>query len=285
MRTSVRVSLVQLSCEPLNREVNAERMAAHVKHEAVEHGADLVVFPELASTGYLPETVDSDFSTAILEQAEPIPGPTSDLLAQAAGAHDVHVIAGIAELPKQPGTALDNSAVFVGPDGDLIGVYRKTHAPPDERAVFRCGNEVSVFDCDLGRLAINICYDVRFAELARAQALDGAEILVSIWAMYDQPGMAPDDSISVRCRSRAMENFIYALGCNRTGGEHGRTFSGGSVVAAPSGAVLASADPTRSETVLRATLTNEAFERQRGYLPIFEDRRPDLYSTLAKETR
>ncbi|MBS1860265.1 MAG: carbon-nitrogen hydrolase family protein [Actinobacteria bacterium] len=279
MKASLRVSAVQLECSWLDRAANAERMAALVEREAQEHGADLVVFPELASTGYFPEQLDDEFLARLREQAETIPGPTSERLGEVARRHGTHVVAGICELdPEHPGE-LFNSAVLIGPDGELIGVYRKLHLALTEHEVFTAGEKIPVFDTALGRIAPNICYDVRFPELARVQALEGAEILVSIWAMWEQPGKAPNDSIVVRCRSRATENFFYVVAANRTGSEGGRRYFGRGVIVGAGGDVLSVAEDDR-EQVLRATLDGVALAEQRAYLSIEADRRPELYGRL-----
>jgi predicted amidohydrolase len=277
----VRVSLVQLDCAWLDRERNAERMAAFVEQEASQHGADLVVFPELASTGYLSANPDRDFIAQLLEQSEPIPGPTTERLGKVAADHGVHVVAGISQKHSAIPHCLYNSAAFIGPDGALIGVYQKAHAALQEKHVFAGGSTAAVFPSALGSVAINICYDVRFPELARTQALRGAEILVTIWAASEQPGDVPSDSVIVRCRSRAMENLFYVLGCNRSGCDGGQVFFGRSVIVAPNGETLASSDNAEDE-VLRATLTDEDLRERRIELPIFRDRRPDLYGPVSE---
>jgi predicted amidohydrolase len=280
MKDEVKVSVVQFDCAWVDREKNAQRMAEFVEKEATEHGAELVVFPEMASTGYLPVDPDQDFTKKLFAEAEPVPGPTSELLAQVAKKHNTHVVFGVTqEHPSVPQT-LYNSAALVGPKG-LIGVYQKTHLALDEKHFFTRGGSIPVFETELGTIGINICYDVRFPELARSQALKGAEILVSVWAMYVQPGKAPNDSIIIRCRTRATENFFFVVGCNRSGEEPGRDYFGRSVIVAPSGDTLAVSDGDQEE-VLRATLDAQLLRDQRMYLPVFGDRRPDLYGRLVE---
>jgi omega-amidase len=235
----------------------------------------------MASTGYLPVHPDHDFTRRLFEAAEPIPGPTTDRLGEAAARHGAHVVVGITQEHPNVPHMLYNAAALIGPDGKVIGVYQKVHPALDEKHFFARGGSIPVFDTELGKIAINICYDVRFPELARSQALAGAEILVSVWSMYEQPGKAPNDSIIIRCRSRATENFFYVLGCNRSGEEGERKYFGRSVIVAPSGDVLAVSEDDR-EDALRATLTAEALREQRMYLPVFGDRRPDLYGRVVE---
>src|ERR1041385_7880641 len=98
MKEAVRVSLVQFASAHLDREANARRMAEFVVGEGREHGADLVVFPELASTGYVDAHPDPEFSRKLHEQSELGAGPTTEALAEAARAGGTHVVAGISEL-------------------------------------------------------------------------------------------------------------------------------------------------------------------------------------------
>ncbi len=260
-------------------------MAEFVAVEASDHSADLVVFPELATTGYLeprtgvPTLADQDFARRLYDESEPIPGPTTRLLGKIARENNVHAIIGISERhPVIPG-ALYNSAAFIGPDGELIAVYHKLHAGIEEKFVYTSGSTVDVYKTQLGNVAINICYDVRFPELARAQTLKGAEIIVSIWATFLQPGKVPSDGILHRCITRAMENAVYFLGCNRSGEEGAMLFPGKGVIVAPSGDVVAQSDH-EGENIVRGTLWDEQLRSQRSYMPIFRDRRPELYKAI-----
>jgi omega-amidase len=279
VKDEVNVSLVQFASTWLDRETNAARMAEFVSREADEHGADLVVFPELANTGYVIPHTDREFAGQLYEQSEPIPGPTTELLSEAARKHKVHVIAGISRAHPRIPHVLYNSAAFIGPTGELIGVHDKVHACLDEKNYYVSGDTVDVFDTDLGRVAINICYDVRFPELARVQTLRGAEIIVSIWASFVQPGKVPEDSIIQRCATRAMENGIFFLGCNRSGTENNRIFYGRSAIAGPSGDTIAKS-ANDEEEVVRGVLRDADLKNQRMYLTIFRDRRPDLYGAI-----
>jgi omega-amidase len=279
MKESVNVSLVQLATEWLDREANARRMVEFVVSEGAEHGADLVVFPELSSTGYLEPHTDAEFARRLYEQSETIPGPTTEALGKAARTSGAHVVAGISELHPTIPQVLFNSAVLIDANGDLVGVHRKVHSCLDEKNYYAAGDSIDVFETALGRLAINVCYDVRFPELARIQALRGAEIVISIWASFVQGGKVPVSSIRERCATRAMENAVFFLGCNRSGSEGNRRFYGHSAIAAPSGETIAASE-SDAEEVVRATLRADALTSQRSYLTIFRDRRPELYDEI-----
>lgn len=281
MKDQVAVSLVQFGSTPLDPETNAARMAAHVQQEATEHGAELVVFPELSNTGYVRSARDDDFAERLYAAAEPVPGPTTEVLGRAARAARAHVVAGLAQRHPQIPEVLYNSAVLIDADGELVGVHHKVHACRDEKEYFVAGDTVDVHQTSLGNLALEVCYDVRFPELARVQALRGAEIIVSLWASAVQPGKVPPDSIVQRCATRAMENALFFLGCNRTGTDFNQVFYGRSAVAAPSGDTLAASTTDREEAV-RAVLHAADLRAQRRYLTLFRDRRPELYGALVE---
>jgi predicted amidohydrolase len=210
-----------------------------------------------------------------------VPGPTTDVLAAAARAAGAHVVAGISQRHPHISELLYNTAVLIDPDGELVGVQHKVHACRDEKEYFVPGDRVDVFPTALGVIGLELCYDVRFPELARVQALAGAELIVSLWASAVQPGRVPTDSIIARCATRAMENALFFLGCNRTGTDHGQVFYGRSAIAGPDGGTLAASDSDREEAV-RGTLEAEDLHAQRRYLTIFRDRRPELYTPLVE---
>jgi omega-amidase len=282
MKERVKVSLVQFACAHLDRETNARRMAEFVVDEGRNHGADLVVFPELASTGYVEAHPDAAFAKALQEQSELIPGPTTEALGEAARAGDTYVIAGVSELHPTIPHVLLNAAVLIGPAGELVGVQRKVHACLAEKNYYGEGDSIEVFDTTIGKLGINVCYDARFPEVARVQALAGAEIIASIWASPVQGTKVPTTSIQERTATRAMENALYFLGCNRSGDEGARHFYGRSAVASPSGELIAVSENDEEE-VLRAELTADGLAAQRAYLTIFRDRRPDLYGPIVSK--
>jgi omega-amidase len=281
MKETVNVSLVQFAPAWLDPETNARRMAELAEVEANDHHAELIVFPELASTGYVVAASDAEFAHRLHSASETIPGPCTEALGSVATRHGVHIVAGISQRHPEISGVLYNSAALIGPDGAVLGVHHKAHACLDEKNYYVAGNTVDVHDTELGRIALNTCYDVRFPEFARVQTLRGAEIIVSLWASFVQTGKVPDESIIHRCSTRAMENAVFFLGCNRSGSEGDRVFYGRSAIAAPSGDLLATSD-NGEEEVVRARLEARALTAQREYLTIFRDRRPDLYGGLTE---
>ena len=276
---SVKVSLIQFESTWLDREKNAGRMAKFVEEEATKFGADLLVFPELATTGYLEPHMNKEFAEAFYRASERIPGPTTELLGDVARRHKVHIITGISQLHPRIPHVLYNSAVLIGPDGEVVGIHNKIHAAFEEKNYFICGSNADVYQTALGAIGMHICYDVRFPELARVQALKGAEIIVSIWCASAKEGRVSSDSVVIRCRTRAYENALYFIGCNRSGRENDRVYYGRSAIADPRGELIASSE-TDQEEVVRGTLTDSELFEQRTYLTLFRDRRPELYAQV-----
>jgi predicted amidohydrolase len=269
MKDTLRVALVQLAPDPTKPGVAP--LVAHVEAEAAS-GADLVLLPELATVG----SPAGRSAAELRALAEPVPGPTTEALAEVAARLGVHVLAGVLEAGADG--KLYSSAVLVAPSG-LVGAYRRLHLLPAERELFAAGDVVGVFPTEIGTIAVSLSYDVSFPELARVQALEGAEILASLWGPTEPEAGWPEDAIVVQCRSRATENFVYVLGCNAAGGSEPRASR--SVIASCNGEAIAQAE-SGGEEVVRGEITDRAFREQRMYLTIFRDRRPELYGALVE---
>jgi predicted amidohydrolase len=244
--------------------------------EAVAAGAELLVLPECAIPGYMFESLDE-----AMPFAEEIPGPTTEALEEACRRLGAHVVCGLLE---REGDVLYNAAVLVGPDG-LIGSYRKTHLPFLGVDRFTTpGDELPVFDTPLGRIGLEICYDLRFPEVTRTLALRGAEIV----AHPTNFPMAAKVQTEVITLARAAENRIYLLTANRVGKERWGEFCGWSQIVDPFGKRLAEADETE-EKLLVADIDLEKARDKDYVIPgeyelyLFGDRRPGLYGALVEE--
>jgi predicted amidohydrolase len=272
----VRVAVAQIEPALGENERNLSVCLARLE-EAAAAGAELLVLPECAVPGYVFESADE-----ARPYAEEIPGPATEALAAACGRLGVHVVCGVLELD---GADLCNTAVLVGPEG-LIGTYRKTHLPFLGVDRFtRAGDELAVFETPLGRIGIEICYDLRFPELTRALALAGADIVVlpTNWPVAAQA------NAELLAPARAYENRIYLLVANRVGRERTAEFCGRSQIVDPSGLRLAETDTT-SEALLLADIDIEK-ARDKSIIPapgeyemhLFGHRRPELYGALTRE--
>ena len=256
---------------------NLEAAIARLE-EAVAAGAELLVLPECAIPGYMFDSLEE-----AMPFAEEIPGPTTEALGAACRRLGAHVVCGLLE---RDGDVLYNAAVLVGPDG-LIGSYRKTHLPFLGVDRFTTpGDELSVFDTPLGRIGLEICYDLRFPEVTRTLALRGADLV----AHPTNFPMAAKVQTEVITRARAAENRIYLLTANRVGKERRGEFCGWSQIVDPFGKRLVEADETE-EKLLVAEIDLEKARDKDYVIPgeyelyLFGDRRPDLYSTVVEETQ
>ena len=277
MPSKVDVAIAQIEVRSLSPEENRKKLEETAAEVAAAHGPDLILFPELANTGYVIDR-DREFGEQYLRLAETIPGPTTAAVGRVAAARQVHVIVGLAEAhPTIPATIYD-SAALIGPSGEVVGVQRKLHIPGQEKHYFARGARPRLFDTELGRIGITICYDAFFPELARVLALGGAHFICCPFntaARFDHP-----DTMRAIAQTRAIENKLFVATCNRVGQDHGLQFYGRSAAADPYGNVLAEAG--EDEEILMVTFDGAELWRERAYHPVFVDRRPELYGSLTE---
>jgi len=180
MREKVEVAAVQMDIAWLDPEKNLEKMLSFIERIHREKDVDLIVFPELANTGYIKER-DKEFGKQYLKKAEKIPGPFTEALGEAAKKHGLYIISGFCELhPEIPATVY-NSALMMNPKGEIVGVHHKLHIPGEENHYFYPGSTTDVYRTDLGNIGMNVCYDAIFPELSRILALKGAEIICAVF--------------------------------------------------------------------------------------------------------
>jgi predicted amidohydrolase len=249
--------VLQMAAHPGDLPANVDRLAELVAKHA--DGAELVVAPELVTSGY-----DLDvLARRGRELAEPLEGPTAARVSELAAEVGATLVFGMLE---RDGDALYDTAVVAAPDGQLVP-YRKSHLYPTESALFAAGTELVVAPTPAGRLGMMICFEHAFPDVATALALRGAQVLVI-------PSAVPfgyEHLLTLRTRARAQDNQVFAVGANLAG----NGFCGRSLVADPRGEVLAEAGT--EETVVRATLDLAAIEREREREPALRLRRPELY--------
>ena len=268
-KRTAHLALIQFEsamCDPKTNTEKACRMIA----EAGAQGADLVVLPELFSTGYQLNVV----GPRVPELAEPLDGPTVSALQEAARAAGCYVVAGLALTYELAGVAY-NSAVVIDREGRLIGTYDKQHLWALERFYFRSGGDTLVFDTDFGRVGVLICYDLGFPEVSRMLALQGADILVcpSAWCAEDM------DIWDVNVPARALDNTVFVAAVNRYGVEDDLVMPGHTKVCNPRGHVIAELEE-EAEGVLHVELDLDDVSVLRQRSPYLRDRRPDLYDLV-----
>ncbi|MDJ1651483.1 MULTISPECIES: nitrilase-related carbon-nitrogen hydrolase [Gordonibacter] len=265
-KQTAHLALVQFEsvlCDPAANTEKACRMIA----EAAAEGADLVVLPELFSTGYELNIVGPH----IPELAEPVDGPTVRALQEAARAAGCYVVAGVPLTYELEGVVF-NSAVVIDRAGEVMGTYDKQHLWALERFYFRSGAGLPVFDTDFGRVGVLICYDLGFPEVARMLALQGADILVcpSAWCAEDM------DVWDINVPARALENTVFLAAVNRYGVEDDLVMPGHTKVCNPRGQVVAELEE-EAEGVLHVEIDVSDIKDWRQKSPYLRDRRPDLY--------
>ncbi len=271
---SHRVAGVQ--SEPLLGEVRRNLDAILAKlAEAADGGADLVVFPECALTGYGFESREE-----ALPLAQPADGPAFQEVRDACERLGVHAVYGFLESDRDK---LFNSCLLTGPGG-CFATYRKVHLPflGVDRFTDPGDRPFAVHDAGGLRVGMHICYDGAFPEVGRVLTLLGADLLVlpTNWPTHSE--CAAEHMIA----TRAMENVVYAMAVNRVGEERGFRFIGRSSIAATNGRVLAMAGPD-AEEILYADI-DTAVSRQKRLIRVpgkhevdrIADRRPQFYGPI-----
>lgn len=274
MKEKVEVAAVQMNVAWLDPDKNLAKMLSLIDKIHAEKGADLIVFPELANTGYVKER-DKEFGKEYIKKGEKIPGPFTNALSAAARKYGLYLIAGLCELhPKIP-ASLYNSAVLIGPNGGILGVHHKLHIPSEENHYFFPGTTTDVYPTDLGTIGMTVCYDAFFPELPRILSLKGAEI---ICAVFNGPKRLPYERFTHLASTRACENRNYFILCNRVGKEK-LEFAGRTAIAGPDGQIV-SQSLGDEEEIIFATLSQERILEERAFFPVFADRRPELYGAI-----
>ena len=249
--------------------------------EMTNRGTQLIVFPECATTGYGFSDLNSAYAIS-----ETIPGPTTDTLSTLCSDHSLpeggpFIVLGLLERGGNTQTVY-NSAVLIGPDG-LVGTYRKAHLPllGVDRFTTPGDSGFQTWNTSVGRIGLLICYDLRFPEAMRALALGGADIIALPTNWPDGSQNAPE----LVTRTRALENRVFVMACNRCGEESGFWFFGRSQISDPTGKVLVEVG---AQSAIGYAVFDPSIAREKRIvlrpgefeLDTIGDRRPDLYSEL-----
>jgi deaminated glutathione amidase len=215
---------------------NLDVCAQYLERCVAATGAELVVLPETATTGYV-TGVDHDTLWELVSEA---PGPVTAPIQEAAGRLGTHVVLGTYERGDRRGV-IHNTAVLVGPSGDVLGSYRKTHLfSGEDRGAggwVTAGDRAVVVDTELGGIGLTICFDGDFPELARIEAVLGAEVICRPSAL-----LRSADIWELTNRARAYDNHVFLVGANATGVDPGgRLYFGNSMIVTPIAEVVARA--------------------------------------------
>jgi N-carbamoylputrescine amidase len=287
------VALIQMSCGPEPND-NLQKALDHTA-EAAGRGAHVVCLPELFQTQYFCQREDA----ALFDLAEPIPGPTTAKLSEAARKHGIVLVASLFE-KRAPGIYHNTAAVF-DTDGVLRGIYRKMHIPDDplyyEKYYFTPGDlGFRAHETQVGKLGTLVCWDQWYPEGARLTALQGASILFYPTAIGWHPaekaefGKSQHDAWRTIQRAHAIANGVYVGVANRVGFENGNIrgnsapgegleFWGASFLCDPFGTVIAEASHDKEEILLGEVDLRKMEDVRRNW-PFLRDRRIDSYAPI-----
>ncbi len=244
-------------------------MSNFVEKICSEQKVDLVVFPELVTTGY-------ECGVRFTDLAERVPGPTVNLLAQRAAEFNTHIAFGMAAKEKVE-SILYNAAILIGPDGELIGQYRKVHLRGEERLAFRSGYRYHVLETGFGQVGFLVGWDLAFPEVARSLALDGAELLI-VCANWAQPDA---EEWRTYVLARAYENSLFVVAANRVGEEYTYSFFGDSMVVGHRGEVYTSVDQ-EMEGYGVACIDLDSVRKHREEFQFLQCRQPQTYRSVVR---
>lgn len=279
------VGLVQMSCSDSPQE-NLDKALSKIV-QAAKQGAQIVCLQELFRSRYFCQTEDPKF----FQLAEPIPGPTTEVLGKVAKENKIVLVASLFE--KSPPSHY-NTNVFFGPDGSILAKYRKLHVPDDlknyygEAYYFKPGDlGLPVVETPYGKIGALVCWDQWFPEGARQLALKGAQIIFYPTAIgrpveERRGGVTPPlsdvehDAWQTIQRSHAIANGVFVAAANRVGVEEHLNFWGTSFVADPLGRVLKQASQDQEE-VLVVKCDLNLIQEVRSDWPFLKCRRDDIY--------
>lgn len=267
----MKIALIQMKscCEKSENLAHARELIA----SASENGADIAVLPEMFCCEYS--------NRAFVANKEPAGGEIWQMLSAAARENAVYLVGG--SMPESEDGRVYNTAFVFGRDGAQLARHRKAHLFDIdveggqkfmESATFTAGDEITVFDTEYGKMGLCICFDIRFPELSRIMALEGAQVIFCPASFNMTTGPAHWELLF---RGRAAENQVFFCGCAPARDVDGRYVSyANSIVASPWGDVVARAGA--DETVLYADVDLGMIGSIRRQLPLMSARRTDLYT-------
>jgi omega-amidase len=261
----MKIAAAQIECSLGDIDANVMKMR-DFSARAKDAGAELIVFPEMADTGYA--------MPVIRECARPWSEGAVPELQKIARNLSLAIISGVSE---REDAVIYNSQVFIDANGQIVESYRKTHlftgVPIGEDKCFSPGHELKSFPFGEFRLGLGICYDLRFPEVYRTLALEQEANVFILSSAWPFPRV---EHFRVLATARAIENQSYLIVSNRVGTDDGITCCGSSAIIDPYGVVVASASTDREEIVL-ADVSAETIRFVRNRMAVFDQRRPELY--------
>lgn len=263
----MKIAAAQIACVLGDVPANVRKMREFADR-AKDSGVEIIVFPEMADTGYAMPVIRehaSSWSKGAVPEFQKI-----------ARDHSLAIISGVSEREDD---RIYNAQVVIDAGGEVIAKYRKTHlfapAPIEEDRCCTAGDCLTNITMGPLRFGLTICYDLRFPELYRSLAVDQQVNVFINSSAWPFPRV---EHLRVLATARAIENQGYVVLANRVGRDGGVPFCGSSVIVDPYGIAIAAASADREELVL-ATLSTEVIAAVRKKMPVLAHRRPELYQS------
>lgn len=266
----ITVAVVQMQPKLYEVGDNLIHMTDFIEKICLQQPVDLIVFPELITTGY-------ECGVRFTDLAEKIPGHSVNLMTQQAAEFSTHIAFGMV-LKEKVESIIYNAAVLVGPDGEIIGDYRKVHPRGEERLAFRPGFRFPVFETGFGMVGLMLGWDMAFPEAARSLVLDGAEIMC-LCASWERPHMEEWNAFAL---ARAFENSVFVAAANRIGEEPSYSFFGQSMIVGPRGEVYSTMDE-ETEGYALARIDLDDVRRYREEYQLLQLRQPTTYRAIVRK--
>lgn len=263
----MKFALYQMEVVAGNPEENRKKVSTWIEEVVLSDKPDTIVLPEMWTTSYTLNQLN--------ELADQSGEPTKSFLQELATKHEVNIIGG--SVANQKDGKIYNSTFVFNKNGELVYEYDKIHLVPmlnEHLYLTGGGNKAEVFELEGVKMGVIICYDLRFPELSRSLALDGAQVLFIV-AEWPTARKSHWRALQI---GRAIENQMYIISCNNVGSLDGVEYAGTSMVTDPWGEVLKEGSEKREET-LQVTLDLEKVIQVRNDVPIFKSRVPKMYST------
>ncbi len=264
----MKIAAAQIACTLGDVAANLRKMREFAAG-AKEAGAALILFPEMADTGYAMEVIRA---TATSWETGAVPE-----LKAIARELSLSIVSGVSE---READKIYNTQVVIGPEGEILAKYRKTHlfALIGEDQTCAAGECLTSIGLGSFVAGLSICYDLRFPEIYRALAVDRGVNLFLNSSAWPFPRF---EHLRVLATARAIENQSYLILANRVGRDSGAPFCGSSAIIDPYGVTIAAASADREE-LLVAEVSPAVVKSVREKMPVFADRRPQLYANPFK---
>ncbi|MFA5104763.1 MAG: carbon-nitrogen family hydrolase [Candidatus Margulisiibacteriota bacterium] len=258
----ITVSLIQMDIKTAHVEENL-LTASKLIEKAIKRQSNYIVLPEMWATGFAYENLSSIAKNYFDEIISFMTGHAKEAKA--------YIVGG--SIPESESGNTYNTSLIISPAGKIIGKFRKVHAfsPYGEDRHFAGGKYSKPVETDHAKIGAVICYDLRFPELTRKLSLDGMEILF----LPAQFPFIREQHWEILLQARAIENAIFACGCNRTGTDRKHEYKGGSMIVSPWGKILEKGSD--KEETITADIDLKKISEAREIIPIYKDRKPEAY--------